>query len=202
MSREKLFLLNPGHGGLIHGVYQTAPKKMYRHPDDVAYEGVINRKIAKLVVDGMREKQMMVSNICPSELDIPLDMRADTVNLYCREYGTSNCLLIELHCNAGKGTGFEIWTSVGETKSDFYADEFVHHYEDAFPKHRIRKDTSDGDVDKESQFYMLKNSKCPAILPEWLFFDNYDDWKIQRDPIMQKRYAEMIITFTQHVQFT
>jgi len=200
---EKLFLVNPGHGGLIHGIYQTAPKKMYRHDNgDIAYEGVINRQIAKLVIDGMREKNMMVSNMCPTELDVDLDARADVVNLYCREYGANNCLLLELHCNAGKGTGFEIWTSVGQTKSDWYATEFMDHYAEAFPKHKLRKDTSDGDVDKESQFYMLKNSRCPAILPEWLFFDNPDDWAIQKDPAMQKRYADMIITFAQFVQFT
>jgi N-acetylmuramoyl-L-alanine amidase len=199
---EKVFLIDMGHGGLIHDLYQTAPKKMYRHTNgEVAYEGVINRQVGGRVIEGMTDKQLQVVNICPTELDLPLDLRVDIVNAYCKEYGNSNCLLISLHCNAGKGDGFEIWTSVGQTASDRYADEFCTHYEQAFPKSRIRTDRQDGDVDKESQFYILKNTRCPAILPEWLFFDNYDNYKIQKDPKMQQKYADAIVTFAQHVQF-
>lgn len=39
----------------------------------------------------------------------------------------------------------------------------------------IRKDTSDGDPDKESQFYILKHTNCPALLTENLFQDNKED---------------------------
>ena len=37
---------------------------------------------------------------------------------------------------------------------------------------RFRKDLSDGDLDKEENFYVLKQTHCPAILVENLFFDN------------------------------
>ena len=40
---------------------------------------------------------------------------------------------------------------------------------------KIRKDLSDGDPDKESNFYILKNTKCPAVLTENLFQDNKED---------------------------
>ena len=196
---ELTFLIDKGHGGMIHNSYTTAPKKMYRHgPQDVAYEGVINRKVGDMVIEEMKRRQLRVIDIVPTELDVNLDVRVDIINAYCRRY---NCLLISLHMNAGKGTGFEIWTSPGATKSDKYATLFAEYYMDAFPDEHIRKDESDGDIDKESAFYILVNSKCPAILPEWLFFDNPKDWEIQKNPAMQKKYAIMIVDFCQNIMF-
>ena len=40
---------------------------------------------------------------------------------------------------------------------------------------KIRKDTADGDSDKESGFYILKHTACPAVLTENLFQDNRED---------------------------
>ena len=36
---------------------------------------------------------------------------------------------------------------------------------------------SDGDKDWESNFYIIKNTKCPAVLTENFFYDNVDDVK-------------------------
>lgn len=196
---EIVFLIDAGHSGLIHGVYQTAPKKMFRHENgEIAYEGVVNRQVKDKVIALMKSRQLRYIDVTPTELDIPLDARVDIINTYSREF---NCLLISLHMNAGKGTGFEVWTSPGATKSDKYASLFMEYYQDAFPDHKIRKDTSDGDVDKESNFYILVNTKCPAILPEWLFFDNFKDWEIQKDPTEQDKYAKMIVDFCQNIMF-
>ena len=199
---ELTFLIDSGHGGLIHDVYQTAPKKMYRHENgEIAYEGVINRIIGDLVIKEMKRRQLRVIDIVPTEIDLDLDTRCNIINQYCGDFGNSNCLVISLHMNAGKGTGFEIWTSPGATKSDKYASIFAEFYMDAFPDEHIRKDESDGDIDKESAFYILVNSKCPAILPEWLFYDNPKDWEIQKNPDMQHKYATMITDFAQNIMF-
>jgi N-acetylmuramoyl-L-alanine amidase len=42
----------------------------------------------------------------------------------------------------------------------------------------MRFDTSDGDHDKEANFYVIKAAKMPATLIEVLFFDNYSDYKL------------------------
>jgi len=39
------------------------------------------------------------------------------------------------------------------------------------PELRLRKDSSDGDLDKEAHFYVLKNTKMPAVLIECAFMD-------------------------------
>lgn len=199
---ELTFLIDKGHGGLIHNVYQTAPSKMYRHKNgEIAYEGVVNRQYGNMAIEEMRRRQLRVIDITPTEIDVDLDARVDIINTYCREYGAKNCLGISLHMNAGKGEGFEIWTSPGATASDKYATVFMEKYHELFPDHPLRKDTTDGDVDKESPFYILVNTRCPMILPEWLFFDNMKDWMIQKDPRQQQRYADMIVDFCQEVMF-
>ena len=78
---------------------------------------------------------------------------------------------------------------------------FAQDYADEFPMETIRKDATDGDDHKESNFYILVNSRCPASLPEWLFYDNPKDWEIQKNPIMQERYALMIVNFCQNIMF-
>jgi N-acetylmuramoyl-L-alanine amidase len=42
----------------------------------------------------------------------------------------------------------------------------------------MRIDENDGDPDKEADFYLLKNTKCPAVLTENLFMDTWEDCKI------------------------
>ena len=203
MKMGKVFLLDLGHGGIIDGVYQTYPKKMYSFESgEVAYEGVLNREIGKRVIHKLDAYGFKCINICPTEVDVPLGVRADVVNRYCEEYGTDECLLISLHSNSGKGTGFEIWTSPGQTKSDRYAELFYDTFKSMFPDVRLRSDTSDGDHDKESAFYILQETNCPAILPEFLFFDNWQDFQLLKSPVFQNRYADMILEFVKRAEIT
>ena len=44
-----------------------------------------------------------------------------------------------------------------------------------FPGRRIRTDMSDGDMDWEDGFYILRKSWCPAVLTENFFMDNHSD---------------------------
>lgn len=192
----KTILLDSGHGGMINGVYQTAPAKMFVHKDGTtAYEGLLNRYVKKYVMGLMDKEGVQYVDVCPTDLDVSLETRCDVINDYCDLYGKDNCLLISLHSNAGNGNGFEIWTSPGQTKSDQYATKFYNEFHLKFPKIIGRKDESDKDPDKESKFFILVNTDCPSILPEWLFFDNYQDWCYQRIPINQMAYARMIVDF-------
>lgn len=199
---EKIFIIDPGHGGMIDGQYQTAPRKMYQHENgDLAYEGVINRKVADLSLKLMKEQGLRCINLCPTELDIELDERVDIANTYVREYGKDNVVGISLHSNAGGGEGFEIWTSPGQTKSDIYAKIFFDQFSKVFNDWKMRPDHCDGDPDKESLFYILVHTKCPWILPEWGFFDNYKDWALIRESSQQLKYAKMIVEFAKWVLF-
>lgn len=191
---KHLWMIDSGHGGMIDGIYQTAPEKMHVHDDgSVFYEGVFNRIIKDLLLAKMKAEGLYCIDICPTELDLDLDIRVDTANDYYKEY--RNAVLISLHSNAGGGTGFEIWTSVGQTRSDGFAEVMGNTFIDSFKGAPFRKDISDGDLDKESQFYILKYTKCPAILPECLFFDNWSDYKLLIDPEFQQEYVDSLVKF-------
>ena len=147
----------------------------------------------------MLKLDMVYIDVCPTELDIDLDTRCDVINEYCNALGKNNCLLISFHSNAGGGTGIEIWTTIGQTKSDLYAQMLAVQIKNDFPTLKFRKDEADGDLDKEANFYILANTKCPAILPEFMFFDNYEDYKLMIKPGFQDKYVDSLIEFIKRV---
>ena len=89
-----------------------------------------------------------------------------------------NCIYLSVHSDAmpdgahGKGSGFSVYTSVGHTPSDAIAEIFCATYIRRLPEFKFRRNLADGDSDHEENFYVLKNTTCPAILVENLFFDN------------------------------
>lgn len=81
-------------------------------------------------------------------------------------------LFISVHCNSGppgQGAGFEVWTAPGQTESDRAATFQYDAYADKFPTKPRRMDMTDGDVDKESKFWVLVGTKMPATLFELEF---------------------------------
>lgn len=174
---KKHFLIDNGHGGLVDGEYVTAPKKMYEFEDGLTvHEGVFNRAVAAILCDMLMQECIDYHLLVPEDEDIPLPERVERANdLYDSYKGQNNpYVLISIHGNAGKGTGDEIWTSRGETESDRLVSNFAKGYRNVLEGYgrKFRADTTDGDVDKEASFYILKHTKCPAFLTENGFFDN------------------------------
>ena len=56
----------------------------------------------------------------------------------------------------------------------------------------MRKDHTDGDPDKESQFYVLKNTSCPAVLLEFGFMDRLEDAILINSEEGQNRYVNAL----------
>lgn len=189
-------LIDLGHGGIdSNGEYTTAPAKMYEFPDgQVVYEGVINRQIGEKVIwllEGYRNFNT-VSIVNPADpRDMPLGERVKIAN----SFDADKTIFISIHCNAGKGTGFEIFTTRGVTQSDYLAEDVAnaveHLYEES--KLNLRYDFSDGDKDKEADFYVLRRTKCPAVLLECGFFDNKKDVEFLLDEGFQYKLAEAIV---------
>ena len=108
--------------------------------------------------------------------------RVKIVNNICDKYGAGNCLYVSIHVNAaasdGKwhtGTGWEIYTSPGKTKSDNLAKCIYESAKNNLTNVKLRTDFSDGDPDKEANLYVLNHTNCPAVLTENLFQDNKND---------------------------
>jgi len=162
-------LIDNGHGA-------NTPGK--RSPDGRLREYAYAREIAGRVVFELRKKGIDAEQIVKEEVDVPLSERCRRVN----EYKASEAILISIHCNAAGGgstwmqaRGWEAWTSMGQTKADKLATCLYEAAEKYLPGMKIRKDITDGDPDKESGLYILKHTKCPAVLTENLFQDNRTD---------------------------
>lgn len=162
-------LIDNGHGS-------NTPGK--RSPDGQLREYAYTREIAERLVMELRKNGIDAERIVKEEIDVPLAERCRRAN----EYKASEAILVSIHCNAaGNGSdwmsarGWEAWTSVGKTKADKLATCLYENAEYCLPGMKIRKDMTDGDQDKESGFYILKHTKCPAVLTENLFQDNKKD---------------------------
>ena len=104
-----------------------------------------------------------------------LCLRCKTVNDLQKVY--KNCIYISIHVNASSSdgkwhnaTGWEIYTTKGTTKADELATYIYNRAKLNFENSKkIRTDFSDGDPDKEAEFYVLKHTYCPAVLTENFF---------------------------------
>lgn len=190
----KLFtFLDAGHGGIVDGRYTTAPKKMFKHKDgSVAYEGVINRNIVKEIKLALYARGMDYVDVVRSEHDTPLSTRVILANNeFERKAKNTAYLYFSVHNNAGGGHGLEIFTSLGQTNSDKYATLMTEVFAAGLPEARMRTDFTDNDPDKEDRLYVLDETRMPALLCEYGFFDNFDDWKLLNDPQYIKRIADL-----------
>lgn len=168
-----IVILDNGHG------YDTPGKCSPKFPDGRRiYEYKTNRLIVKKIADLCYNEGIRFYILVPEQNDISLAERCKRVNAI-----NENCFLFSIHLNAstmdgswGKAKGISFFTSKGKTKSDEYAtilfNEAKKEFESEF---KLRTDMSDGDPDWEENFYILKNTKCPAVLSENFFMDNREE---------------------------
>ncbi|GAK96830.1 N-acetylmuramoyl-L-alanine amidase [Nonlabens tegetincola] len=168
-------ILDAGHGGMIAGQYQTAGKRSPNWEKGIIYEGMANRWVVNRTIELLDNAKIPYLHASPEFTDIPLWQRVQRSNDWHREQ-PNQVYLVSSHFNAGGGKGGEIFTSKGETKSDPIATIFYKHMVDGLDDHVMRNDYSDGDPDKEASFKVLVDTNCPAVLIEWAFMDNKNDY--------------------------
>lgn len=164
--------------------------------------------------------------------EVPLPQQAELtrrvryVNQLCAHRHTERCIYVSIHVDAASSGewknagGWTAYTSPWRTRSDILA---TYLYE-AAEKHLsgyaakmeegkkkglygsnqkpFRKDTSDGDPDKEANFYVLVRTKCAAVLTENLFQDNKADVAFLTSEEGKKAivalHKEAILRFAEH----
>jgi N-acetylmuramoyl-L-alanine amidase len=175
MIKDKKYmkiLIDNGHGENTKGK---------RSPDGILREYAYTREIADAVVKELKELGYDAERIVTETKDISLSERVKRVNKVCNELGTSNVLLVSIHCNAASNgewanaRGWCAYTSKGKTKSDILAEHIYAEAEKQFVGHKIRIDKQDGDKDWEENFSVIYNTKCIAVLTENFFMDNKED---------------------------
>ena len=178
-NSKYLYIFDNGHGGIIDGVYQTAGKRSPIWPDgSQLFEGEFNRAIVKRLMKLCNDANIDCVNLVDTNIDIPLSTRTAQANEIYRNTDKP-CIYISIHANGfteESANGWSCYTSKGETQSDAIATILYEKAEAEFPGEYIRKDTySDGDVDKEANFWVLAKTAMPAILSENFFMTNYDN---------------------------
>ena len=123
-----------------------------------------------------------------------LCLRCKVVNDLCKVYG--DCIYVSIHVNAASSdgkwhtaTGWEIYTTPGQTKADSLATCIYNAAKYNAQDKKMRTDFSDGDPDKEAHLYVLKHTRCPAVLTENFFQDN----KLDVDYLLSDRGFQEIV---------
>lgn len=198
MSSYK-WILDAGHGGMKNGVYTTAPAKMFKFQDGlIIYEGVINRAITKLVWQQLQQLGIEFALVYDDHEDTSLEKRVQIADkIFAKD---KRSIYLSIHSNSGGGSGFEIFTSPGQTKSDKVANIFCETYQKFFPSFPFRSDKSDGDADKEENFFVLRKTDCPSLLVENLFFDNRKEAEFLLSEEGQTKIADCIVHCVQNVE--
>ena len=171
--KDIVVILDAGHGS-------DTPGKC--SPDKSLYEWSWNREIVAMLCErlyGLENVQTII--LVPEEHDVPLKERVRRVNTIVHDAKIENkeVLLISIHINAaGHGTwnnasGWSVWVSNNASNK---SKQFAHI---AYEQAKLLDLCGNRVVPKEnywtSNFYILKNTPCPAVLTENMFQDNHDD---------------------------
>lgn len=182
---KKIVILDNGHG------YDTPGKRSPVWSDgSQLFEYEFNRYIVKKIVKGLDLIGIEYNILVPELNDISLTERCRRVNeLYDKT--NKNCFLISIHANAGGGTGWEDHIYTEKSKSKDYATILTKEAEKEFSSEwKIRKPLQTQPY-WISNFQILRQTKCPAVLTENFFMDNEKDCRFIMSEEGRDRIAKM-----------
>lgn len=192
---KPIVILDNGHGE------ETAGKRSPVWGDgSQLFEWEFNRDIVRRIAAKLDDLGIGYEILTPETNDVSLSERCRRANEIYRNYNEM-AFLVSVHANAGGGTGWEVYTSPGETKADVIATVFAEEAQRVFVPDgwRMRFDYSDGDPDKEAAFYILKHTSCPAILTENFFMDTEKDCRFIMSDAGREQIADMHVAAIKRV---
>lgn len=163
-------LIDNGHG-------ENTPGK--RSPDGRLREWAYTRKIADMVIAGLRAKGVDAERIVKEMVDIPLSVRCRRANTIYRESG-GNAILVSIHCNAaGLGSDWlsaHGWSVFVSNNASINSKKLA----TCLAEVAIQKEVFVRQPTPEQLFWIqnlaiCRDTNCPAILTENFFQDNKED---------------------------
>ena len=170
-----MILIDAGHGGINYGKPET-PGKRATFEHSTIYEGVLNRAVASLLQFELSIRNIPSHLITDANEDIALHNRVQRVNNLIKTI-PNQYLLLSIHHNAADdpdANGFEAFTSPGDTRADQYANLLCDIFKKKHPKRKLRR--GDKQLSKQANFQILNKTNCPAILTEFSFMTNPDEF--------------------------
>lgn len=172
-------IIDPGHGGRDSGAVSADGQTMEK---DIVL--TVSKRIAELL-----RPYGEITMTREDDTFLTLSGRA-------RKANNLGADLLSIHCNAGGGTGFEVFTSPGQTSSDPWATTILDELHTSFPNRAVRTDLSDGDPDKEGRFTVLTKTRHSAVLVELGFIDTDEGRFFLNAPTNQELMAQAIAKAT------
>lgn len=176
---KKIIILGTAH-------LATTPGKC--SPDKKFKEYKFSREVVKLIEQGLKSKGYTVyidympeqPNNKMTDNTSELKWRVNYVNELCNKLGTANCVYISIHVNAAGGdgkwhnaSGFSAFVSSNASNNSKRLAKILVNKAVAADLGGNRCIPVDRYWTKD--LYVLKNTKCPAVLTENLFQDNKED---------------------------
>lgn len=191
MSRYT-WLLDPGHGGIIDGIYQTAGKRSpYFEDGTILYEGVFNRDVVSRIINLCIDAGVNVVNLVDTEEDLSLRHRITKANLLHKE--NRNSIYISVHANAF-GNGKQFNSARGVSIFHHYRSKTGKKLAETLQPHLAAltgmKDRGVKANDSWANFYVLRKTHMPAVLSENGFMTNLSDASALMCPHMRQKIAE------------
>lgn len=167
------------------------------------FEWKFNRNIVDYIIGYLQVANISYVKLIEESQDISLKERVDRINtIYKENKDKYKVYLISIHGNAADNAptanGIEVFTSIGETKSDTIAEVFYSKLKNLGWKMRPNRSNKGG---KEENFYILKNSHCPAVLTENGFYTNEEECKKMLEFYWQKEIALAHYKAIQDIEF-
>ena len=170
-------LIDNGHGVNTSG--KRSPKGRY----GILFEYEFNRAIAKPLVDRLKKMGYDAQLIVPEDNDVSLGERCRRVNKVCDEVGAKNCIFISIHANASsncetfqKPSGWSAFVYYHSSNASKRLAQCL--FDEAQKKKLLGHRSIPPEHYWQSGFFVLKNTKCPAVLTENLFYDNEAEYEV------------------------
>ena len=203
---DTVVIIDAGHGGFDKaGRYTTPPTtgKFFNHKNkdlgfhgiaqnSIFYEGIFNRIVARKLAYCLAQLGIRTLKCYDNRADLSLTSRTNVCNTYHRQFD-NDTLVVSLHANAGGGKGSEIFTSLGETKSDVLADLVANSIAPILSRFdRPFRRGSATSADKDRKLAMVTNTAAPAFLFEFDFFDTLDGAALLNTAAYQTAMCEAV----------
>ena len=195
---KTLVILDAGHG-----IDTPGKRSPIWSNNTQLFEWKFNRDIVDSIIGYLQVANISYVKLIEESQDISLKERVDRINtIYKENKDKYKVYLISVHGNAADNAptanGIEVFTSIGETKSDTIAEVFYSKLKNLGWKMRPNRSNKGG---KEENFYILKNSHCPAVLTENGFYTNEEECKKMLEFYWQKEIALAHYKAIQDIEF-
>ena len=197
-NSKTLVILDNGHG-----IDTPGKRSPIWSNNTQLFEWKFNRDIVDYIIQYLEVANISYIKLVEESQDISLKDRVARINsIYKENKDKYKVYLVSVHGNAADNAptanGIEVFTSIGETKSDIIAEVFYEKLKNLGWKMRPNRSNKGG---KEENFYILKNSHCPAILTENGFYTNEEECKKMLDFYWQKEIALAHYKAIQDIEF-